>query len=112
MVTLEVALLIFVYFEEGSQPPAKRKHGIFAVPFAYATGPELPENGTEGIQVTAFKSMALICAMDTVVGVMSALQNILRDIPLDRLSTHPLENFFGLLRKLLHVVAHNCMVRA
>jgi hypothetical protein len=25
-----------------------------------------------------------------------------REIPLDRISTHPLENFFGLLRRLLH----------
>jgi hypothetical protein len=40
--------------------------------------------------------------MATILGVMLALDKLDCDIPLDRISTHPLENFFGLFRRLLH----------
>jgi hypothetical protein len=40
--------------------------------------------------------------MSTIIGVIYALITIDGDIPLDRISTHPLEIFFGLLRQILH----------
>jgi hypothetical protein len=40
--------------------------------------------------------------MNTVIGLIFALAKIKGDIPLDRIGTHPLENFFGLLRRILH----------
>jgi hypothetical protein len=48
------------------------------------------------------KRITLIRAMSTIIGVLCALIMIDGDIPLDRISIHPLENFFGLLRWILH----------
>jgi hypothetical protein len=62
----------------------------------------LPEQGKTGIKVMPLKRITVIRAMNTVLGFIFALRNWHRDLPLDRMSTHPLENFFGLLRRLLH----------
>jgi hypothetical protein len=40
--------------------------------------------------------------MNTVIALIHALTAIPNDLPLDRIGTHPLENFFGLLRRILH----------
>jgi hypothetical protein len=61
-----------------------------------------PEQGKHGIEVIPLKRITAIRAMNTVLGFIFALRNLKFDIPLDRMSTHPLENFFGLLRRLLH----------
>jgi hypothetical protein len=62
----------------------------------------IPEQGKTGIKVMPLKRITVIRAMNTVLGLIFASRNWHRDLPLDRMSTHPLENFFGLLRRLLH----------
>jgi hypothetical protein len=52
--------------------------------------------------VRPFRDITLIRCMNTVIGLIFALARIEGDIPLDRIGTHPLENFFGLLRRILH----------
>jgi hypothetical protein len=98
---LDVALLIFVYFEQSCQPANKRKNNFFRVPVTWPDV-ELPEQGAPGSEVNALRLMTLIRTMTTVAGLIGALAHLDCDIPLDRISTHPLENFFGLLRRLLH----------
>jgi hypothetical protein len=61
----------------------------------------LPEQGKHGIEVLHIKLITVIRAMITVLGFIFALRNVNFDIPLDRMSTHPLENFFGLPRRLV-----------
>jgi hypothetical protein len=65
-------------------------------------GHYLGETGPEGTQVVPYRSICLMRSMSTIIGILSALRLVPDDIPLDRISTHPLENFFGLLRRLLH----------
>jgi hypothetical protein len=40
--------------------------------------------------------------MATIIGLIYGVTEFEWDLPLDRIFTHPLENFFGLLRRLLH----------
>jgi hypothetical protein len=40
--------------------------------------------------------------MNTLIGLIYALGTIGKDLPLDRISTHRLENEFGLLQRILH----------
>jgi hypothetical protein len=64
----------------------------------------------------------LIRSMATIIGMIFAFTILDCDIPLDRSRTHPLENFSGLLRKLLydcnkfneflHTTARNAIVTA
>jgi hypothetical protein len=74
--------------------------------FFYTDQTERPcdwnEQRPAGSNVVPFKSITLKRAMATILGVILALDELDCDIPLDRISTHPLENFFGLLRRLLH----------
>jgi hypothetical protein len=62
----------------------------------------LKEQGRAGDRVWPFKRITLLRVMGTIVAVIHALVILDCDVPLDRISTHPLENFFGLLRRLLH----------
>jgi hypothetical protein len=62
----------------------------------------LTEQGPARSGVLPLKQNTLRRAMATILGVMLALDKLDCDIPLDRISTHPLENFFGLLFRLLH----------
>jgi hypothetical protein len=62
----------------------------------------LNEQGPAGSGVLPLKPNILRRAIATIFGVMLALDKLDCDISLDRISTHPLENFFGLLRRLLH----------
>jgi hypothetical protein len=62
----------------------------------------LNEQGPKGSKVLPLKRITLIRVMATIAGLLYTLHDLDGDIPLDRLSTHPLENFFGLLRRLLH----------
>jgi hypothetical protein len=52
--------------------------------------------------VRPFREITLIRCMNTVIGLIFALARITENIPLDRIGTHPLENLFGLLRRILH----------
>jgi hypothetical protein len=63
---------------------------------------KLPEQGPEKSKVRAFKTSTLKRGLNTVIGLASALLTYDSPLPLDRLTTHPLENFFGLMRRLLH----------
>jgi hypothetical protein len=65
-------------------------------------GSGLNEQGPAGSPVSPLKRITLIRVMPTIIGVIYALIMIDGDIPLDRISTHPLENFFGLVRWILH----------
>jgi hypothetical protein len=65
-------------------------------------GSGLNEQGPAGSSVSPLKRITLIRAMSTIIGVIYALIIINGDTPLDRISTHLLENFFGLLRRILH----------
>jgi glutaminase len=51
---------------------------------------------------TPLKRITLIRSMAIVISLIFALQVLDCDIALDRISTHPTGNFFGLLRKLLY----------
>jgi hypothetical protein len=62
----------------------------------------LPEQGQAQSRVRAFKKSTLKRAINTVIGLASAMSTYGKELPLDRLTTHPLENFFGLMRRLLH----------
>jgi hypothetical protein len=62
----------------------------------------LPEQGPVQSKVRAFKKSTLKRGLNTVIGLASALMTYGSALPLDRLTTHPLENFFGLMRRLLH----------
>jgi hypothetical protein len=83
-------------------------------------GHGLKEQGTAGDRVCPLKRITLIRAMETIIGLIHALVVLDCDVPLDRMSTHPLENFFGLLRRLLndcnkfdellHAAARNAVV--
>jgi hypothetical protein len=118
--TLTIALLLFAYFEQSYHPAEKRTGGPFKFPLTLPPDPRLPEQGAPGIEVTPLKWITLVRVMTTIIGIISALETIEADIPLDRISTHPLENFFGLLRRLLHdcnrfeellhAAARNCVV--
>jgi hypothetical protein len=78
--------------------------GLFCKLYVDCTegGHGLNEQGKAGIRVLPLKRITLLRVMATVAGVLYALVVIDGDIPLDRISTHPLENIFGLLRRLLH----------
>jgi hypothetical protein len=65
-------------------------------------GSGLNEQGPAGSSVSPLKRITLIRTISTIIGVIYALIMIDGGIPLDRISTHPLENFFGLLRLILH----------
>jgi hypothetical protein len=52
--------------------------------------------------VRPFLTTTLRRCMSTVIGVIYAILKNPEDLPLDRIGTHPLENFFGLLRRILH----------
>jgi hypothetical protein len=52
--------------------------------------------------VLPLKQITLIRTMSTIIKMIHALIMIDGDIPLNRISTHPLENFLGLLRRILH----------
>jgi hypothetical protein len=119
--TLDVAFLIFVYFEQACRPAEKRKNDFFRFPVTWPPDVELPEQGAPGSEVNPLRWITLVRAMTTVAGLVCALDHLNCDIPLDRISTHPLENFFGLLRRLLHdcnlftellhAAARNCVVQ-
>jgi hypothetical protein len=65
-------------------------------------GSGLNEQGPAVSSVSALKQIILIRAVSTIIGVIYALIVIDGDIPLDRISIHSLENFFGLLRRILY----------
>jgi hypothetical protein len=119
--TLGVALSIFSYFEQSYQAPKKRTDDFFRARFRLPRRTRPPEQGSQGLRVTPLKWITLIRVMATTIAIVTALHKILCDIPLDRIGTHPLENFFGLLRRLLHdcnmfaellrAMAKNCVVQ-
>jgi hypothetical protein len=118
---LEVALLIFTYFEKLYHPVTRRTSAPFTTDVKLPLKQGLRPQGPPGSQVALLKWITLIRGMSTIAALICALNQFDFDLPLDRLSTHPLENFFGLLRRLvhdcnmfhdvLHPVARNCVVQ-
>jgi hypothetical protein len=82
---------------------------------------KLTENGPSDIHVHPFKLLSLIRTCNTVLAYIWSIQYIDSNFPLDRLSTHPTENFFGNLRRIcndsntfqdiLHFTARNQVVQ-
>jgi hypothetical protein len=62
----------------------------------------LKEQEGAGVKVIALKPITLTRSMATIVGLIFGLLERQCDLPLDRISKHHVENFFGLLRRLLH----------
>jgi hypothetical protein len=58
-------------------------------------GSHFPEQGETGAQVIPLKRYD-ISTMSTVIGLIFALTTFDREIPRDRISTHPLESFLVL----------------
>jgi hypothetical protein len=121
--TLEQALLIFAFFEQSYQAGKKgnRRNALFFSPrVGFPREARLPEQGSAGVHVTPLKRTPQIRVLATTATLIAALRTIECDIPLDRIGTDPLENFFGLLRRLLHdcnmfaevrhAIARNCAV--
>jgi hypothetical protein len=96
----EVALLIFSYLFETSHP--RSGNGPFTFLLELPHECHFQQQGASGYQVIPLKPITLIRAMTTVMGLIWASNEFRFDIPLDRISTHPLENFFDLLRWMLH----------
>jgi hypothetical protein len=59
------------------------------------------EQGSARSFSTPVKRITLIRSMATIISLIFTLTVLKRYIPLDHIGTRPLENFFGLLRKLL-----------
>jgi hypothetical protein len=63
---------------------------------------EFGEQWRAGISVILLKRITLIRAMTFSMGMIGALREFTFNLPLDRSATCPLENGFGLLRRLGH----------
>jgi hypothetical protein len=71
-----------------------------------------PEVGNINARVTLLTKEDLIRHLNTLLAIIWLLREA-SDIALDRLSTHPVENFFGLLRRMIHDVnTFNQMLKA
>jgi hypothetical protein len=71
-----------------------------------------PEVGSLNDRVTLLTKEALTRHLNTLLAIIWLLRDA-SDIALDRLSTHPLENFFGLVRRTIHDVnTFNQMLKA
>jgi hypothetical protein len=66
------------------------------------SAPYLNEQGAAISKVMPLKMIALTRAMSAIIGLMYALVELDWELPLDRISTHPLENFCGPPRRLVH----------
>jgi hypothetical protein len=60
------------------------------------------ERGGSGIRVKFLAQKSLVRFSNTVLVIMYAMKEWPTALALDRISTHPVENFFGLLRRALH----------
>jgi hypothetical protein len=96
---LQLAMKFLVFFYQNAicpsnQIPEKARNGSGKCPVDRE--PEIKDC------VRPFLEITLLRGMNTVIGLLYSLLNIDEDIPLDRIGTHPLENFFGLMRRVLH----------
>jgi hypothetical protein len=64
--------------------------------------PYLNEPRAAASNVMPLKPMTLSCVMSTITGRQFALVELDWNFPLDRISRHPLENFFGPLQRFFH----------
>jgi hypothetical protein len=87
-----------------SCPPSKQgTEGSQSIPAQRPHPQPNPRTATsQQIPVRPFKVITLLRCMNAVIALIYALVAVDVDLPLDRISTHPLENFFGLLRRILH----------
>jgi hypothetical protein len=75
-------------------------------------GRQPPEVGSVNDRVTLLTKEALIRHLNTLLAIICLLRDA-SDIALDRFSVHPVEHFFGLLRRITHDVnTFNQMVKA
>jgi hypothetical protein len=119
--SLEVALLLLTYFEKSYHPEDRRKPGPFTIELHLPSRPKLNQQGPRRSEMAPFQKMTVTRGMSTMAALICALEEFGFDLPLDRLSSHPLENFFGLLRRLLNdcnmfqellrAAARNCVVQ-
>jgi hypothetical protein len=94
---LRLALRVLIFFHEDAINPSKTlPEQTRKGPYAIDQEPQLADC------VRPFREITLLCCMNTVPGFIYGLVTIKGDLLLDRIGTHPLENFFGLLRRILH----------
>jgi hypothetical protein len=75
-------------------------------------GRQPPEVSSVNDRVIVLTKGALVRYLNTLLAIIWLLRDA-SDIALDRLSTHPVENFFGLLRRMIHDVnIFNQMLKA
>jgi hypothetical protein len=97
-----VALLFSVFFEQISHRFGEEPCCPYRFSITLSEDFHLNEQGIAGAPVDPLKRITLVRVMDTIIALISAELEFDLDIPLDRTSTHPLENFLPLLRRLLY----------
>jgi hypothetical protein len=92
----------FSLFEQIYQRLGEEPRHPYSFPITLSQDFCLNEQGMAGAAAAPLKGTALVRVIDTIITPISALLEFDFDISLDRTSMQPLENFFGLLRRLVH----------